>query len=81
MAYPNVSTADLRDLHTAYFHNFTYFDDPVLENPVGNGNGTGPSNSRDSTNLIIAICITALYSMICVVGLVGNILVMYGVVR
>ena len=78
MAYPNVSTADLRDLHTAYFPNFTCFDDPV-ENPVGTG--TGPSNSRDSTNLIIAICITALYSMICVVGLVGNILVMYGVVR
>lgn len=29
----------------------------------------------------IAVCITALYSVICVVGLFGNVLVMYGVVR
>lgn len=31
--------------------------------------------------MITAISITALYSVICVVGLLGNILVMYGVVR
>ncbi|CAL8259684.1 unnamed protein product [Boreogadus saida] len=81
MEYTTVSTADLRDQHTASFHNLnaTFFDDPVLENPVGND--TGPASSRDSTNLIIAVCITALYSLICVVGLLGNILVMYGVVR
>ena len=77
MEYTTVSTADLRDQHTASFHhlNVTFLDDPV---PV---NGTGPAGSRDRTDLIIAVCITALYSLICVVGLLGNVLVMYGVVR
>uniref|UniRef100_A0A667Z7H1 Opioid receptor delta 1 n=1 Tax=Myripristis murdjan TaxID=586833 RepID=A0A667Z7H1_9TELE len=37
--------------------------------------------ARDTTSLIIAVCVTALYSLICVVGLLGNVLVMYGVVR
>lgn len=36
---------------------------------------------RSAGDIIIAISITALYSVICVVGLLGNILVMYGVVR
>uniref|UniRef100_A0A3B4AX75 G-protein coupled receptors family 1 profile domain-containing protein n=1 Tax=Periophthalmus magnuspinnatus TaxID=409849 RepID=A0A3B4AX75_9GOBI len=36
---------------------------------------------RDPKSLILAVCITALYSAICVVGLLGNVLVMYGVVR
>lgn len=36
---------------------------------------------RSAAGIIIAISITALYSVICVVGLLGNILVMYGVVR
>lgn len=36
---------------------------------------------RNAGGIIIAISITALYSVICVVGLLGNILVMYGVVR
>ncbi|CAG00040.1 unnamed protein product, partial [Tetraodon nigroviridis] len=31
-------------------------------------------------SMVIAVCITALYSLICVVGLLGNVLVMYGVV-
>ncbi|KAM6909928.1 opioid receptor, delta 1b [Xenentodon cancila] len=44
-------------------------------------NGTGGVPSRDSTGVILAVCITALYSLICVVGLLGNVLVMYGVVR
>ncbi|CAL8247875.1 unnamed protein product [Lota lota] len=81
MEYPTVSTADLRDQHTASFNNLnvTFFDDPVLVNPKGNGTGT--VSSRDNTNLIIAVGITALYSLICVVGLLGNVLVMYGVVR
>uniref|UniRef100_A0A3B4APY7 G-protein coupled receptors family 1 profile domain-containing protein n=1 Tax=Periophthalmus magnuspinnatus TaxID=409849 RepID=A0A3B4APY7_9GOBI len=35
----------------------------------------------DAGDMVIAISITALYSVICVVGLLGNILVMYGVVR
>ncbi|KAF3833611.1 hypothetical protein F7725_024815, partial [Dissostichus mawsoni] len=39
------------------------------------------SRARSAAGLIIAISITALYSVICVVGLLGNVLVMYGVVR
>lgn len=43
----------------------------------------GLTNSlEDDTNpVIIAIVITALYSIVCVVGLVGNVLVMYIIVR
>uniref|UniRef100_A0A3P9C8T2 Opioid receptor, delta 1a n=1 Tax=Maylandia zebra TaxID=106582 RepID=A0A3P9C8T2_9CICH len=37
--------------------------------------------ARSAGGIIIAISITALYSVICVVGLLGNVLVMYGVVR
>ncbi len=36
---------------------------------------------KSTGGVIIAISITALYSVICVVGLLGNVLVMYGVVR
>lgn len=35
----------------------------------------------DANPVIIAIVITALYSLVCVVGLVGNVLVMYIIVR
>uniref|UniRef100_A0A3Q4GEB4 Opioid receptor delta 1 n=1 Tax=Neolamprologus brichardi TaxID=32507 RepID=A0A3Q4GEB4_NEOBR len=41
-----------------------------------------PGNEANKDRrLVIHVCITALYSLICVVGLVGNVLVMYGVVR
>ncbi|CAG5884093.1 unnamed protein product [Menidia menidia] len=36
---------------------------------------------RSTQGMVIAVSITALYSVICVVGLLGNVLVMYGVVR
>ncbi|KAL0983821.1 hypothetical protein UPYG_G00133180 [Umbra pygmaea] len=36
---------------------------------------------RDSTPVIIAIIITTLYSIVCVFGLVGNVLVMYVIIR
>ncbi|XP_029958627.1 opioid receptor, delta 1b [Salarias fasciatus] len=44
---------------------------------------TAASNqtSRDATRLLLAVSITALYCLVCVVGLLGNVLVMYGVVR
>lgn len=35
----------------------------------------------DANPVIIAIIITAVYSIVCVVGLVGNVLVMYIIVR
>uniref|UniRef100_A0A3P8V2L8 Opioid receptor delta 1 n=1 Tax=Cynoglossus semilaevis TaxID=244447 RepID=A0A3P8V2L8_CYNSE len=44
-------------------------------------NDTQSSSSRDTAGLVLAVSITALYSLICVVGLLGNVLVMYGVVR
>ncbi|XP_076831766.1 mu-type opioid receptor isoform X2 [Brachyhypopomus gauderio] len=37
--------------------------------------------NKGSTPMIIAIIITALYSIVCVVGLVGNVLVMYVIIR
>lgn len=36
---------------------------------------------KSSTSVIVAIIITALYSIVCVVGLVGNVLVMYVIIR
>uniref|UniRef100_A0A8C7LAT7 Opioid receptor, mu 1 n=1 Tax=Oncorhynchus kisutch TaxID=8019 RepID=A0A8C7LAT7_ONCKI len=37
--------------------------------------------AKDSTPVIIAIIITTLYSIVCVLGLVGNVLVMYVIIR
>ncbi|XP_030074926.1 delta-type opioid receptor [Microcaecilia unicolor] len=44
-------------------------------------NDTEPYPVKNVTSIAIAIAITALYSVVCVVGLLGNILVMYGIVR
>ena len=73
-----VPPADLADLYSVVPYNVTD------EMPVGGygGNETvRPTPVRSASGIIIAISITALYSVICVVGLLGNILVMYGVVR
>ncbi|XP_068179611.1 opioid receptor, delta 1b [Antennarius striatus] len=58
----------------------TTFCEYLQRAPPGS-NGTSGSANIDTTRLVLAVCITALYSLICVVGLVGNVLVMYGVVR
>lgn len=42
---------------------------------------TAQSTVSERTSVIIAISITAIYSAICALGLLGNVLVMYGVVR
>ncbi|XP_061824706.1 mu-type opioid receptor [Nerophis lumbriciformis] len=42
---------------------------------------SGRPDDADSNPVMIAIVITALYSIVCVVGLVGNVLVMYIIVR
>ncbi|KAF4088012.1 hypothetical protein AMELA_G00077900 [Ameiurus melas] len=42
---------------------------------------TAQSTMNERTSVIIAISITAIYSAICALGLLGNVLVMYGVVR
>ncbi|XP_043916017.1 mu-type opioid receptor [Protopterus annectens] len=39
------------------------------------------ATDKDTTSIVIAIIITALYSIVCVVGLVGNVLVMYVIIR
>ncbi|KAM9307459.1 opioid receptor, delta 1a [Pholidichthys leucotaenia] len=56
---------------------------PFNVTPADERNGTEqePSRVGGAGGIIVAICVTALYSVICVVGLLGNILVMYGVVR
>ncbi|XP_061089139.1 delta-type opioid receptor-like [Conger conger] len=46
-----------------------------------NGSEWDRPDALDSTPLIIAILITALYSVVCVVGLIGNVLVMYVIIR
>ncbi|XP_077576502.1 opioid receptor, delta 1b [Stigmatopora nigra] len=58
----------------------------LFASPVGicnNGSNctSGAPAGRDTARVAIAVGITALYSLICVVGLLGNVLVMYGVVR
>ncbi|XP_056327495.1 mu-type opioid receptor [Danio aesculapii] len=40
-----------------------------------------PELDKSSTPVIVAIVITALYSIVCVMGLVGNVLVMYVIIR
>ncbi|XP_072890863.1 delta-type opioid receptor-like [Hemitrygon akajei] len=44
-------------------------------------NGTRLNPANETTSTIHAIAITALYSVVCVVGLIGNFLVMYVIVR
>ncbi|XP_028845387.1 mu-type opioid receptor [Denticeps clupeoides] len=39
------------------------------------------STNKGTTPVVIAIIITALYSIVCVVGVVGNVLVMYVIIR
>ncbi|TFK13284.1 alpha- and gamma-adaptin-binding protein p34 [Platysternon megacephalum] len=56
-------------------------DSPWGPFPNQSFNHTGLPGAKDPTSIIIAIAITALYSVVCVVGLLGNILVMYGIVR
>ncbi|XP_040044527.1 delta-type opioid receptor [Gasterosteus aculeatus] len=69
----------LSDLYSVIPYNATF---PYEETRDRLQNCTGPRGPAGSTGgLITAICITALYSVICVVGLLGNVLVMYGVVR
>uniref|UniRef100_A0AAY4BHG8 G-protein coupled receptors family 1 profile domain-containing protein n=1 Tax=Denticeps clupeoides TaxID=299321 RepID=A0AAY4BHG8_9TELE len=73
--------ADLSDLYPVPPFNVTFPDDALRFVPEGNFTEPSPNPSRGPAGIVIAISITALYSVICVVGLLGNILVMYGVVR
>uniref|UniRef100_A0A3B4ATP7 G-protein coupled receptors family 1 profile domain-containing protein n=1 Tax=Periophthalmus magnuspinnatus TaxID=409849 RepID=A0A3B4ATP7_9GOBI len=70
------------DLYSVIPFNTTFPDgdfSEALRNDSGEAERGTPV--RSAGDMVIAISITALYSVICVVGLLGNILVMYGVVR
>ncbi|TRY93565.1 hypothetical protein DNTS_026471 [Danionella cerebrum] len=68
----------------SYMYPFTSFNvtfpDDLLGFVPDGSNYTESNPVKSPAGIIIAISITALYSVICVVGLLGNILVMYGVV-
>ncbi|XP_033980934.1 opioid receptor, delta 1a isoform X3 [Trematomus bernacchii] len=68
----------LADLYSVIPYNVTFPDEGFLPN---NDTDAPVPGAHSAAGLIIAISITALYSVICVVGLLGNVLVMYGVVR
>ncbi|XP_031154669.1 opioid receptor, delta 1b [Sander lucioperca] len=80
MAFPPYyAFGDFNDSVSITPFNVTFTEDPLRV--PSNSTETNKATARNSTSLIIAVCITALYSLICVVGLLGNVLVMYGVVR
>ncbi|KAL6109007.1 oprd1 [Pungitius sinensis] len=79
MALSLYSFGDLNDSVSMTPLNVTFTEDPPRVS--SNISDTNKAAGRDTTNLITAVCITALYSLICAVGLLGNILVMFGVVR
>ncbi|XP_023663342.1 opioid receptor, delta 1b [Brienomyrus brachyistius] len=80
MELSTVPGSEFADLYSVIPFNVTFQEDPMGFMPNGS-NYTEQSPVKSATSIIIAISITALYSVICVVGLLGNILVMYGVVR
>ncbi|XP_030012280.1 mu-type opioid receptor [Sphaeramia orbicularis] len=88
----NGSSADYRSPFPVLYKNTTSF----CRNFTDTNNNTRLADARceedqglaglggmdnDTNPVIIAIVITALYSIVCVVGLVGNVLVMYIIVR
>ncbi|KAK2106307.1 hypothetical protein P7K49_015821 [Saguinus oedipus] len=47
--------------------------------PSTGANASGAPGERSASSLALAIAITALYSAVCAVGLLGNLLVMFGI--
>lgn len=85
MEFPTLPPDALGDFNERFSVSITpFFNITSSENLLlvsSSVNETARPATRDTASLIIAVCITALYSLICVVGLLGNVLVMYGVVR
>ncbi|KAL0171705.1 hypothetical protein M9458_032016, partial [Cirrhinus mrigala] len=79
MEPPTVTVSDFTEYYPSIQQNSSFMEEPagLLSNW---SEGSEPKAVKGSTAVAIAVCITALYSVICVVGLFGNILVMYGVV-
>lgn len=80
MELSTTAEAEFPDLYSVIPDNLTFPDDVSAFLPDGQ-NRSEPSPTKGTAGIVIAVSITALYSVICVVGLLGNILVMYGVVR
>ncbi|XP_072249411.1 opioid receptor, delta 1b [Leuresthes tenuis] len=81
MEFPTFTPEDLNERYSVSVtpFNVTFAEDLLLV--PSKSNETNGVSDRNTTGLILAVCITALYSLICVVGLLGNMLVMYGVLR
>uniref|UniRef100_A0A3B1ICB0 Mu-type opioid receptor n=1 Tax=Astyanax mexicanus TaxID=7994 RepID=A0A3B1ICB0_ASTMX len=72
------SSLSLLDSSAAFCRNFS--GNANLSDPDSRCNRAGEI-SESSTPVIIAIIITAVYSIVCALGLVGNVLVMYVIIR
>ncbi|XP_053494454.1 opioid receptor, delta 1a isoform X1 [Ictalurus furcatus] len=81
MELSTAAEAEFPDLYSVIPFNVTFPDDVTGFVPDGQNNTDQQNPSKGTAGIVIAVSITALYSIICVVGLLGNILVMYGVVR
>ncbi|XP_061601488.1 mu-type opioid receptor isoform X2 [Cololabis saira] len=80
----NSSEAPLRSplfYNSSFCPNLTDNNASLAEPPCGATRGLPGSLDDDANPVLIAIVITALYSMVCMVGLVGNVLVMFIIVR
>ncbi|XP_026149483.1 opioid receptor, delta 1b isoform X2 [Mastacembelus armatus] len=80
MDFPTLPPDALDDFNDRYLVSVSPFNVSVSEDllPVhSKSNETNRAAGSNTTSLIIAVCITALYSLICVVGLLGNVLAMY----
>ncbi|KAK1795041.1 hypothetical protein P4O66_010231 [Electrophorus voltai] len=71
---PTVTENGSDDLYSVMPYNNNFLQEPP-------GLQLNKSQDSEQGTVVIAISITVLYSVICVVGLLGNVLVMYGVVR
>ncbi|KAG9344335.1 hypothetical protein JZ751_011004 [Albula glossodonta] len=69
--YPNLATMNGSDICRTFGNNTTLLD----------SNGSMCDRDKGSTPVVIAIVITTFYSIVCVLGLVGNVLVMYVIIR
>ncbi|KAF4080483.1 hypothetical protein AMELA_G00171820 [Ameiurus melas] len=81
MELSTAAEAEFPDLYSVIPFNVTFPDDVTGFVLDGQNNTDQQNPPKGTAGIVIAVSITALYSIICVVGLLGNILVMYGVVR
>lgn len=77
---PAVTGSGFNERYSVMTYNDNNFSEPTRL-PFNRSAESEPSTVSETASLIIAISITAIYSAICALGLLGNVLVMYGVVR